>query len=788
MRTLLVGGALTALLSTAALLWLRTSLPVYSGVQTLKGLHGDVDVVFDRHAIPHIRATAPQDAYRALGFVHAQDRLFQMDFMRRLGAGRLSEVVGRPTYRLDRAMRTLGLYRLAQETYNRLPEDTQSALDAYAEGVNAFLATRSGTLPPEFVMLRYAPEEWKPADSLVWGRLMAMQLTGNWRTEALRAALSKRLSPEQISDLWPKSTIDVPPTLATARIPDFANIMHNLLDGLPAWLRQISASNSWVVSGNRTATGKPLMANDPHLGFRAPGLWYLARVEAPGLNVTGATAPGVPFHILGHNGHIAWSFTTTDSDTQDLYLERRTRGNQDTYDTPAGPRKYAIRMEEIVVRDQPRETVKIRASRHGPIISDVYPRLRQSTAERYDVALAAAGLRADDLTPLALMRLNRAKNWDEFTGALQSFHAPQQNISYADGDGNIGMYAPGRVPVRNTGEGKVPSPGWTGTHGWRGFVPYDALPRAFNPVSGAAINANHRLVPRSYPWFLTDDWSAPYRAKRLHELLDVDERHSATSFARIQNDVLSLAATQLTPLFLRHLRPQTGIAGEIADMIAVWDGTMSRERSEPLIFSTWLAEINKAMYADELGPLFEGYYGQRPLAIEHMLTRRQTWCDDVGTRAAETCDDIVTRSFETAISALSEKYGNDHERWLWGKAHQATFAHPIFGRIPVLRHLSDIRIDSGGGAYTVNRAQPRLTDPQNPFASIHGPGYRAIYDLSDLNASLFATATGQSGNMLSAYYDDNIEAWRDGQYIKIPKSREDALQGAIGVLTLTPAQ
>ncbi|NBP73676.1 MAG: penicillin acylase family protein, partial [Alphaproteobacteria bacterium] len=346
----------------------------------------------------------------------------------RLGAGRLSEVVGRPTYRLDRAMRTLGLYRLAQETYNRLPEDTQSALDAYAEGVNAFLATRSGTLPPEFVMLRYAPEEWKPADSLVWGRLMAMRLTGNWRTEALRAALSKRLSPEQISDLWPKSTIDVPPTLATARIPDFANIMHNLLDGLPAWLRQISASNSWVVSGNRTATDKPLMANDPHLGFRAPGLWYLARVEAPGLNVTGATAPGVPFHILGHNGHIAWSFTTTDSDTQDLYLERRTRGNQDTYDTPAGPRKYAVRMEEIVVRDQPRETVKIRASRHGPIISDVYPRLRQSTAERYDVALAAAGLRADDLTPLALMRLNRAKNWDEFTGALQSFHASAKHV------------------------------------------------------------------------------------------------------------------------------------------------------------------------------------------------------------------------------------------------------------------------------------------------------------------------------------------------------------------------
>ncbi|MGB0629469.1 MAG: penicillin acylase family protein [Alphaproteobacteria bacterium] len=539
------------------------------------------------------------------------------------------------------------------------------------------------------------------------------------------------------------------------------------------------------LSGNRTVTGKPLMANDPHLGFRAPGLWYLARIQAPDLNVTGATVPGVPFHILGHNGDIAWSFTTTDSDTQDLFLERKTGRGSDTYETPVGPQKYDIRTEEIAVRGHPPEKMTIRVSRHGPVISDVYPRLRRNNDEKYDVALAAAGLRADDLTPLALMRLNKARNWDDFVGALQTFHAPQQNISYADRRGNIGLYAPGRIPVRRSGKG---TPGWDGTHDWRGFIPYDALPRAYNPATGALINANHRLVPTSYPWYLTDDWSAPYRAQRLHQLLAPGIPQSADSFRRSQNDAVSLAATELMPLFLEKLGRQTGASKEIAALLAEWNGAMSRTRPEPLVFSMWLYEINRAMYQDELGPLFERYYGQRPRAIAHMLTRRQVWCDDTRTPERESCGDIVTGAFASAISALSEKYGDDYQHWRWGTAHEATFAHPLFGRIPVLRQLADIRIESDGGAYSVNRAQPRLSDPENSFASVHGPGYRAIYDLSDLNESLFATATGQSGNLLSPFYADNTEAWRNGEYINIPQSRKDAVKGAIGVLTLIPAE
>lgn len=751
-------------------------------------LDAGVEVIFDQNAVPHIRASTLNDAYRALGYVHARDRLFQMDFMRRLGAGRLSEVVGRPTLGLDRTMRTLGLYRLAQETFKRLPPEARSGLQAYAEGVNAFLQSRAGALPPEFVVLRYTPDQWYPADSLVWGRLMAMRLTGNWRTETLRAALAQRLSPAQINDLWPDAALEAPPTLTKALLRrDVARIMDHLVEDVPAWLRQISASNSWVLSGTRTSTGRPLMANDPHLGFRAPGLWYLARVETPSLSLTGATVPGVPFHILGHNGHIAWSFTTTDSDTQDLFLERKVGGSPNSYETPRGPLAYETRTEKIAVRGQSPEMLTIRMSRHGPVISDVNKSLRRTTDKKFDVALAAAGLRTDDLTPLALMQLNRAKSWDEFIAALQNFHAPQQNISFADKSGNIGLYAPGRVPVRKSGQGKVPSPGWSGTHDWQGFIPYAVLPRAYNPESGAVINANHRLVSRSYPWFLTDDWSAPYRARRLHDLLSPDETQSAERSMRIQTDNLSLAAKELLPIFLKKLTSRTGSEKGIVETLSAWDGTMARGRTEPLIFSVWLSEVNKALYADELGPLFPRYYGQRPRAVAHMLTGKQIWCDNVDTSGIENCGDVVSGAFVAAVTSLTNTYGKDFRTWRWGKAHEATFKHPLFGRIPVLRSLADIRIESDGGAYTVNRAQPRLSNPGAPFTSIHGPGYRAIYDLADLDSSLFATATGQSGNMLSAYYSDNTEAWRDGEYIKIPQAREDAVKGAIGILTLTPA-
>jgi penicillin G amidase len=778
-----------SLVAVAGILWLRTSLPGFSENVALRDIDGPIDVIHDSNGIPHIIAGSSDDAYRALGYVHARDRLFQMDFMRRLGAGRLSEVVGRSTLSLDRTMRTLGLHRLATETVSALPPDARTALDAYAEGVNAFLAARAGALPPEFVTLNYRPEQWQPADSLVWGRLMAMRLAGNWRTEALRAALAGRLSPAQINDLWPAGRDTAPPTVSAALpVTDSAKLAEQLLNTLPDWFRQVSASNSWLVSGAGTLTGKPILANDPHLGYRAPGLWYLARISAPGLAVSGATVPGVPFHILGHNGRVAWGFTTTDSDTQDLFIERLDAARPGHYQTPEGPMPFATRSETIAIKDAPAETIIVRETRHGPVLSDLNENLAGIAEDDHVIALAATGLRPDDLTPLALYGFGKAQDWNAFVEAARHFHAPQQNISYADTDGNIGFIAPGRVPVRRTGQGRHPVPGWTGAFDWTGFIPFDALPRSNNPASGKIVNANHRIVPDSYPWYLTDDWAAPYRARRIYEVLDAKAPHTVEQSIGLQTDTLSLAATDIVPVLLRHLDADTEKQRRVSTLLGTWDGKMARDAVAPLVFSAWLASINRALYEDELGPLFPQYFDLRPRVVLHMLTTRQAWCDDIRTQSAENCRETVSGALDAAITSLEDRFGADMDRWRWGKAHQAVFSHPLFGRIPLLRWLSDIRIESDGGPFTVNRAQSRIGDTESPFASIHGPGYRAVYDLSDLANSRFATATGQSGNPLSSLYANTTRDWRDGKFIKIPQTRADALKGSMGITRLTPAR
>lgn len=783
MAAIVITGTVVA----GGILWLRTSLPTLSETIGIAGLEARVEIIHDRNGIPHIVATSANDAYHALGFVHARDRLFQMDFMRRLGAGRLSEVVGRATVPLDKTMRTLGVYRLAGETFHRLPADARSAVEAYTAGVNAFLGSRAGALPPEFIVLRYTPGPWTTSDSLVWGRLMAMRLTGNWRTEALRAALAHRLTPAQLSDMWPGDNGDTPPTLATFSRAT-AKHAERLLRHIPAWLDQVSASNSWLISSANTKSGKPVLANDPHLGFRAPGLWYLARVSAPGLNVTGATVPGVPFHVLGHNGRIAWAFTTTDSDTQDLFIERLVPDRPRRYLTPTGDAPFASRTETISVKNDKAVEITIRTTRHGPVVSDIYSDLEKIAADGHVVALAATSLRPDDMTPLALYRLNRAQNRTEFEQAARHFHSPQQNISYADIDGNTGFIAPGRVPVRKSGRGRHPVPGWTGAFDWTGFIPFDALPRTYNPASGRIVNANHRIVPKSYSWHLTDDWSPPYRARRIHQLLDNGKPHDVKQSKALQNDTLSLAARDLLPVMLGLFSPGTDRHNSAVDLLRAWNAHMSRDAPEPLIFTAWLAALNRALYADELGPHFRRYFDLRPQEVLHLLSNSPKWCDNVDTPKTETCSEIVSAALISALSSLEADFGTDINRWRWGAAHEAVFSHPIFTRIPVLNRFADIRVESGGGPFTVNRAQPRITDRNQPFASVHGPGYRAIYDLSNLENSLFATATGQSGNPLSARYADNTEAWRDGRYLKIPQTRADALKQAMGTTKLIPAE
>ncbi len=787
-KAAIVVGVVLTVSVAGGFLWLRTSLPVTSGSISVPGLQHETEILWDAAGFPRIRAATAEDAYYALGFAHAGDRLFQMDFMRRAGAGRLSEVVGAATVGFDATMRTLGLYRRAEETYRRMPSDARRYIDAYAAGVNGFLHTRSGALPPEFVLLGYRPEAWRPADSLVWARLMAMRLAGNWRTEALRAALIARLDAAQISDLWPKDDDGVSPTVAAATTdPRFAAAFANLTMAIPDALRQVSASNSWAVAGARTASGKPILANDPHLGYRAPGLWYLARITAPGLEIAGATVAGVPFHILGHTDRFAWAFTTTDSDTQDLFVERLSAGRSGHYDTPVGPRPFVVREETIEIKGAAPRKITVRETRHGPVVSDIDRGVAGEVPAGHVVALAAVALRDDDMTPLAILRMNHARDWNGFRAALRHFHAPQQNITFADVDGTVAFLAPGRIPVRRAGDGSVPVPGWSGDYDWQGTVPFDALPQARNPASGRIFSANHRIAPKDYPHLLALDWADPYRARRIEERLSETPPHTVEAAVALQTDILSGSAVDLLPVLLELLDTGDETLRNAAALLAGWDRRMNRGAAAPLVFAAWLAEVNRGLYADELGPLFGAYYGSNPRVVMTMLTRRTGWCDDIATPEKEACGTVVTAALRRALVGLAAKHGTDMAAWQWGDAHPALFRHPVLGRVPLIRHIADIRISADGGDDTVNRAQTNPNDAREPFASLHGPGFRAIYDLSDLGATRFAVATGASGNPLSSHYANTTESWRDGRYLRFARTRTEEIDGARGILRLRPA-
>ncbi|WP_051512645.1 penicillin acylase family protein [Skermanella stibiiresistens] len=775
--------AVPPLAAAGAWLWLRSGQPTIDGTATLPGLEAPVEIARDANAVPHIFARGKADAYFALGYVHAQDRLWQMDLNRRIGSGRLSEVIGASGLRYDKLMRTLGFYRDAEAGIRALAPEVQAALTAYTAGVNASIENRSGPLPIEFQILRYQPEPWRPADSLVWGKLMALQLSGNHRDELLRARLMRRFPADRIRDLYPDYPATAPVTLAG--LPDLD--LGRLAAALPPPLGPSAASNEWVVSGEMTGTGKPILANDPHLQLGAPILWYLARIEAPGLSITGATVPGVPFHLLGRNDRISWGFTTTGGDTQDLFIERLDPSDPSRYLTPDGPEPFIERVETIKVKDAPDETLTVRATRHGPVLSDIEPDALGAAPQGHVVALAFTGLSDRDTTPEALYRLNRAPDWEGFKAALRLYQSPQQNIAYADIQGNIGLYTPGLVPIRRKGDGSVPVPGWTDEFGWTGAIPFDELPHAFNPPAQRIVNANNRVVPPDYPRFITNRWDDWYRASRIEQVLSETKRHDVDAAQALLMDSVTPVFAELRPE-MRGIVATTPEAETALDLLRDWDGTMDRDQPEPLIFEWWLRDLHRAVYADELGDLFGDVLSSSPRVLLHMLRGAPRWCDDTITPdRTESCDDILTASFNRTVQELRQRHGDDPTDWRWGMEHRAPLAHQVLSRVPVLGDLFDIGIETDGGNQTVNRGGSAIRDAQAPFSHVHGAGYRAVYDMSDPANSRFMIATGQSGDPLSSHYGDLVERWRNGDHFTIAGSLDEVTATGLGRLTLLPA-
>ncbi len=782
----------------ALLVWLQTSLPVLDGSVSVDGITADVEIDRDGDGVPTIRARTPADAYFGLGYVHAQDRLWQMELTRRIGSGRLSEVTGRilesigeSTLPFDRFLRTLGLRRLAEESYRRLPDQAKAELEAYASGVNAFLATRAGPLPPEFQLVRLEPEPWTPTDSLVWQRIMALQLSSNWFRELLRARMAQSgLTPEQITDLFqPVDDLDtVPVSPDQAAIERFSKTrLTDAIRSIPLDVRPRMASNAWIVDGRHTESGKPLLANDPHLGLTSPNLWYLARLEAPGWIRVGGTVPGVPFVVVGHNGRLAWGLTTTNGDAQDVFVETLDPSDPSRYLTPDGPEPFEVREETILVGERP-TTHTIRVTRHGPVISDAWESATALATDNTVLALGSATLTEDDGTPEALWAMGEATSVDEFVEVLKGFHSPQQNVFVADVDGAIAMVSAGRLPVRGSGDGRMPVDGASGKADWTGWVPFDALPASIRPDSGIIVQANNRVVARDPSYLISHEFAPPYRARRILDMLEAGSEHGVADFTAMQMDDISLGARQIVGQLLKTLGE--GPFGDPAVSAAVgllrdWSGEMSRDRPEPLIYSAWLAATLHRIFGDELGDIMGDMRQISPgpllRALSDNVPPSLNWCDDKRTDAAETCRDIVSGSLSQALAELATEHGTDPRAWRWGAVHKARFEHRIFSRIPGVGALLTPEVATDGGDQTVNRGTSALLSERTPFRHIHGAGLRVVFDLGDLDRSAFSIALGQSGNPFSPYSLTYLNDWADGRYRALGPTPE----ASIGTLHLT---
>jgi penicillin amidase len=731
----LIGGAL----------WL--TLPRERQIAHIPGLSAPVDISFDTDGIPRIHATTDLDAAAALGFVHARDRMFQMELMRRAASGRLSEIAGPATLPIDRMMRTLGLRNRATADLVALPRDARKLLDAYASGVNAWIGTRGRFAAPEFLVLD-SPEPWQPVDTLLWAKTMGLWLSSNWRTELSRQALAGHVPKDRIDELWA-------PTPGTghpdARLPSptrFAEAAQRLAAVLPvfpgAYTLPDTASNEWAVDGHHTATGAPLLAGDPHLGFGFPGIWYLARIETPGHVLVGATAPGVPFLVLGHNGHIAWTFTTTGADTQDVFIE--TPAGPGEYQTPAGPKPFTVREERIKVRGQPDETLTVRETRHGPIISDLNP---QSGGPL--MAVAMANLQPGDTSGSGLLALNRAQTLAQAGQAAPLISSLVQNLLVADRE-TIGLFVTGKVPVRRAGDGSAPVPG-DGRFDWIGWASGDQLPHIVGPASGRLVNANEPAAPPDFPVFMGRDTFGDWRARRIRNLLAGSDRHTAADFAHMQTDSESTFAQQVLPTLL-GLQGIQGTEAKVQALLRGWDGAMTMGDPQPLIFNAWIEQ-----FYDEIlrqAGIEPNRGGPIPDFVAYVLSPAGAhWCGG-------DCAPQLRRTLTMATRSLTERFGGDPAAWRWGDAHVAIFAHPFLRAIPLLGSLTTITIPSPGDDTTVDRG-----GINGQFQSVHGAAYRGVYDLIDLDHSLFVVTPGQSGNPLSRHARDFVTRWRDGATITL---------------------
>ncbi|KFI32520.1 penicillin acylase [Haematobacter missouriensis] len=786
------------------------SLPDYSASYRLSGVHQPMEIVRDTASVPHVFAKTDEDAFFGLGFVHAQDRLWQMTILRRTAQGRLSEIFGARTMRTDEFIRRLDLYGLAQASFEEQDEPTKSALEAYSRGVNAWIETVNaqalGRGAPEFFLFPPEIAHWQPADSLAILKLLALQLTGQMEREVLRARTSLLMPANRVQDILP----DVPGP-GIAALPDYASIVPNVAPSYAALSGPESAfdpvhpqlfagaSNAWAAAPSRSASGGTLLANDPHLNFSAPTVWYLARLDLAGGGVIGGTIPGIPLVIVGRNADLGWALTSSYLDDQDLHIERLNPENSEEYLTPSGYKSFETRRAILSIKDAPPVTLTLRWTENGPVLPGSHYDLGTVTPPGHVMSLTWTALTPHDRTMTAGLRLMKARSVTEGMTAGELYTAPSQNLMLADSHG-IAMQLIGAMPIRDPGhqtQGRMPSPGWIAQNRWQGIFPYAENPRFVEPAGGILGNTNNKIIDAPFPRHVSFDWGDSQRIERWKRLMQTREVHTRESFIEAQLDTVSQGARTLLPLIGKDLWFTGEPAAEgtterlrqkALNLLAEWNGEMNEHLPEPLIYAAWMRSLQEKLIRDELGPLADSFTHADPLFMERVFRNidgAAKWCDIIQSSPVETCTDIARMALDDALLRLSERYGRNLESWRWGDIHQAAHDHPVLGNVPLLRYLVNIRQSTSGGDDTLMRGLTSGTG-SNPYLNVHGAGYRGVYDFADPDSSVFITATGQSGHPLSRHYDDLGELWRRGEYIPMSLDPALARAAAVGITRITP--
>ncbi len=780
--------------------WWRQSLPVIEGEVKLTGLSAKVRVIRDSYGVPHIFAANLKDAARTLGYLHAQDRFFQMDISRRVLEGRLAEIIGPAGLKFDRLFLTLDLAGRGRESLQALSPDVRAQLQAYADGVNSWLKESGQKLPVEYSLLDFKPEPWRPEDAVIWGKGMAWKLSSNWQQDATRATLLAKYDRQTVERMFPQPRPDWPVTLD----PQLPASGTNSALHVPSWLQPVKltrkmtafksltalppygagASNEWVVSGARSKTGKPILANDPHLELNVPILWYLARITTPEITITGATVPGAPHVLLGQNGHIAWGFTTTDSDVQDLFIETVNPDNPGQYMTPEGPKPF--KTEKLLIKVKGEEPVEFirRETRHGPIISGAVEDADALAWNGELVSLAWTGLSRRDTSSEAVYLLNLARNRQDFLQALRLFYSPTQNIVYADREGTIGFVNAGHVPVRKSGDGRYPVSGANGKFDWTGEIGFNAWPKLFNPPAGAIVNANNAVTRNDTGVWFGRDQTPPYRAERILELIAAKPKHDLDSMAAIQTDIQAVHARYLLPFILK-VKPENETERKALELLGNWNMNADKDGPQTLILDWWLRHMNTELLRSGLDPVAPVSGILNASVVADILGTPRGFCEKLN--ADPGCVKAVKSAFSKTIEELSQRYGDDPGKWRWGDEHVALMENQVLDNVPGFRDLFGLAFPSDGGFYSINRGGSiGPADPKHPLARKSGAGFRGIYDLGDPSRSRFIIAGGQSAHPLSSHYADQLELYKRGDYIRLDVSEDELKANSEGEMIFTP--